>query len=90
MQEQGTKLMGIIGRTINSLTRLEEVLPAIQALGQRHVNYGVRDQHYDTVAQALIWTLEKGLGAAFTPDAKQAWTHAYGLLADAMKAASRA
>ena len=36
--------------------------------------YGARDEHYDKVGEALLWTLERGLAAAFTPEAKRAWT----------------
>ena len=50
--------------------------------------YGVRPEHYDTVAAALIWTLEKGLGEAFTPEVKDAWVAVYTLLAQTMKDAA--
>ena len=90
MKEQGVKLMTMIGTAVGGLDRLDSIVPSVQALGRRHVDYGVRDQHYDTVATALLWTLEKGLGAAFTPDVKSAWTSAYGVLAGTMKEASAA
>ena len=57
-------------------------------LGRRHVGYNVKDEHYDIVGGALLWTLEKGLGDAFTPDVKGAWASAYGLLAGIMKGAA--
>ncbi len=60
-----------------------------RGLGARHVSYGVRDEHYDTVGQASIWTLEKDLGNAFTPQVKSAWLSAYGLLAGVMKDAAQ-
>lgn len=90
MKEQGVKLMTMIGTAVGGLDRLDSIVPAVQALGRRHADYGVRDQHYDTVATALLWTLEKGLGAAFTPDVKTAWTSAYGVLAGTMKEAAAA
>jgi hemoglobin-like flavoprotein len=87
IEEQGRKLMAMIGTAVGGLTGLDELLPAVQSLGQRHVAYGVRDKDYDTVAAALLWTLEKGLGDAWTPAVKQAWTQAYVTLAGVMKAA---
>jgi hemoglobin-like flavoprotein len=57
MQEQGRKLMAMLKLAIDGLTRLDELVPAVQSLGRRHIGYGVRDQHYDTVAAALLWTL---------------------------------
>lgn len=86
--EQGRKLMQMIGVAVNGLDRLDQILPAVQQLGVRHAGYGVRDQHYDTVAVALLWTLERGLGSDFTPDVKDAWTAAYTVLAGTMKHAA--
>lgn len=89
MRDQGQKLMQVIDTTVNALSRLDRVVPMIQALGRRHVAYGVTDDHYGTVGAALLWTLDKGLGAAFTPEVKDAWTSAYGLLATTMRDAAR-
>lgn len=89
MKEQGRKLMSMIGFAVNGLSRLDSLLPGLQALGQRHAGYGVRDEHYDTVAAALIWTLERGLGAAFDREVKAAWVAAYGALSSVMKDAAK-
>lgn len=88
MAEQGKKLMMMINTAVNGLDRLEEIVPAVQQLGVRHVAYGVKDEHYDTVGAALLWTLETGLADAFTDDVKDAWATVYGVLADTMKAAA--
>lgn len=90
MKEQGVKLMAMIGTAVGGLDRLDSIVPAVQALGRRHAGYGVQAAHYDTVAAALLWTLEQGLGAAFTSDVKAAWTSAYGVLAGTMKDAAAA
>lgn len=89
MKEQGRKLMQMIGLAVRGLDRIEELIPAVQSLGVRHANYGVKEAHYETVAEALLWTLEKGLGADFTIETKEAWTAVYGLLAQTMKNPSR-
>lgn len=88
MKEQGDKLMKMINTAVNGLDRLEGIVPAVQQLGVRHVAYGVKDEHYDTVGAALLWTLETGLADAFTDDVKDAWATVYGVLADTMKAAA--
>jgi hemoglobin-like flavoprotein len=85
LTEQGRKLMQMIGMAVNSLDRLEQILPAMQSLGARHVKYGVRDKDYETVGQALLWTLHKGLDEAFTPEVEEAWTNVYTTLASAMQ-----
>ncbi len=88
MAEQGRKLMQTLGLVVNSLTTLDQILPAVQELAKRHVDYGVEAKHYDTVGAALLWTLGQGLGPAFTPEAETAWTEAYGTVAKVMKDAA--
>ena len=89
MQEQGRKLMQMISVAVNSLARLEGILPAVRALGRRHAGYGVEPRHYSVVGSALIWTLEQGLGQAFTKETEDAWRTAYGVLATTMQEATR-
>ena len=88
MEEQGRKLMTMITFAVNSLSRVEAIVPGLQALGRRHAGYGVKERHYAVVEEALIWTLEQGLGAKFTPEMQSAWRVAYGVLATTMKEAS--
>lgn len=88
IKEQGRKLMSMINTVVTQLTHIEAVVPAVQDLGRRHGGYGVKDSHYETVGAALLWTLEKGLGPAFTGDVKEAWTSAYVTLAGVMKEAA--
>lgn len=88
MKEQGKKLMTMIGAAVKGLDTLGELVPTVQKLGQRHVGYGVKAEHYDTVGAALLDTLDKGLGDDFTDDTKEAWTITYTTLATVMKEAS--
>lgn len=88
LKEQGRKLMAMLALAVNGLDRLSELVPAVQQLGVRHVRYGVTDAHYDTVATALLWTLEQGLGPDFTPEVKDAWVAVYTVLATTMKEAA--
>ena len=88
MKEQGRKLMNMIGIAVSGLTRLDTIVPAVQALGVRHAGYGVKPAHYGTVATALVWTLEQGLGDKFTPEVKESWVGAYTILARTMQDAA--
>lgn len=90
MKAQGQKLMAMIGTAVGGLTQPDTILPAVQDLGRRHVGYGVQAPHYDTVGAALLWTLEQGLGSAFTPETRQAWAKTYNLVAGVMKDAAAA
>ena len=89
MTMQRRKLAQMLTAAVKGLDRLEQLVPVVQDLGRRHAGYGVTERHYDTVGAALLWTLEKGLGRAFTPELKDAWTDVYGLLATVMKDAAR-
>ena len=88
MAEQRRKLMQMLTAAVKGLPRLDRLVPVVEDLGRRHAGYGVSDAHYDTVGAALLWTLEKGLGSAFTPEVKDAWTTVYGVLASTMKNAA--
>jgi hemoglobin-like flavoprotein len=84
MTEQRRKLMATLAVVVNGLSNLESILPAASALAVRHISYGARAEHYPVVGAALLWTLEKGLGDAWTPDLAAAWTTAYGTLSGYM------
>ena len=87
-KEQGKKLMTMIGTAVGGLNRLDTIVPAVQDLGKRHASYGVTTAHYDTVAAALLYTLEVGLGDAWTPEVKDSWVEVYSLLSNTMKEAA--
>ncbi|MEL6108128.1 MAG: globin family protein [Planctomycetota bacterium] len=84
MKEQGKKLMATLNLAVVSLTKLEEILPAVQDLGRKHVEYGVPEESYQTVGAALLDTLAKGLGEDFTDEVKEAWTQTYVTLSTVM------
>ena len=88
MKEQGKKLMTMIITAVRSLNKLDAIVGAVQDMGKRHAGYGVKEEHYETVGTALIWTLVQGLGEAFTEDVKTAWVKTYTLLATTMKDAA--
>jgi hemoglobin-like flavoprotein len=72
LTEQKRKLMAMIGRAVSGLNQLDDLVPAVQDLGMRHASYGVLEPHYATVAAALLWTLEQGLGDAWNDEVKAA------------------
>ena len=86
---QSKKLMEMLTVVVNNLDHLDTILPAIRSLGVQHAGYGVTEKHYESVASALLWALERELGPRFTAPVREAWIAAYGLIAETMKAASR-
>ena len=90
MQAQGRKLLASLALVVRGLHAPETIVPAVEALGKRHVGYGVKAEDYDTVGKALLRTLADGLGKDFDAETSAAWTLAYNLLADVMKKAAYA
>ena len=89
LEKQGQMLMSMIGGAVRGLRQPAQLVPTLRQLGARHADYGVTDAHYATVGGALLWTLEQGLGEAFTQEVREAWAAAYDLLAGAMKGGAR-
>ena len=85
MKEQGRKLMKMIGMVVDVLDNFDQIMPMAVELGKQHIDYGVKDEDYNTVGEALLWALEQGLGPDFTPEVKQAWIAVYTVLARVMK-----
>lgn len=90
MKEQKMKLITMLATAVTNLHQAEKIIPAVQELGKRHVGYGVTAKHYEPVGAALLWTLEQGLGADFTPPLKEAWTETYVTLVGVMQNAAAA
>ena len=88
LKAQGAKLMASLAMVVVGLDKLDQILPQVQDLARRHVDYGAKDEHYAVVGEALLWTLGQGLGDDFTPEVEAAWVEAYTLLSGAMIAAA--
>jgi len=84
LTDQGAKFMAILSIIVANLDNMDEIGPAVRDLGRRHAGYGVSADDYRPVGQALIWTLEQGLRADFTPAVESAWLAALGVLTKMM------
>jgi hemoglobin-like flavoprotein len=87
LRDQKKKLMTMLRVAVTGLNDTPSIVPAVQALGRRHASYGVVPAHYATVGAALLDTLAKGLGEAFTTEVRAAWVSIYGVLSGLMIAA---
>jgi hemoglobin-like flavoprotein len=88
MKQQGKKLLTALALVVRSLHAPEKILGPVKQLAVKHLDYGVRPEHYTYVGNALLRTLKKGFGAEFTPELSEAWVEAYRLLATVMKEAA--
>ncbi len=82
--EQSRKLLAMLNYVISKLDRLDEILESVAQLAERHVRYGVKPEYFTPVGEALLWTLEKGLGDHWNEEVKEAWTACYKILSGAM------
>ena len=89
MAQQRKKLLQVLSVAVSSLDNLGALRKTVEDLGRRHAGYGVKDAHYDSVGVALLWTLEQGLGRAWTPEVEAAWKDVYGLLSGIMRQAQQ-
>ncbi|MEA1890321.1 MAG: globin domain-containing protein [Pseudomonadota bacterium] len=86
MKKQGQMLMSMLNTSVNGLDNLETLVQPLKNMGVRHTSYGVKSEDYDKVGDAFLWTLNEGLGDAFTDEVKDAWATVYTVVADTMKA----
>jgi len=85
MADQGRRLMIALGTLVQSLDAPAELNILLEQMGLRHVHYGVMDPQYESFGAALLWTLERTLGEAWTPATAAAWAEAYAVMAAAMR-----
>ena len=88
IKQQALMLMTAIGLAVKGLDRPDSIEAAVKALGNRHRGYGVSPNDYPKFGAALLWALEQSMGDAFTPDVKDAWVEAFGMLAKQVRAAT--
>ena len=84
MEEQNKKLIDMLNVIIERLENLDELKGEIIAVAKRHVDYGVKTEHYNMVGTALLWTLQKALGKDWTEELRTAWISCYTVLSDTM------
>ncbi len=88
IKQQGQRFVQVLAVAVGGLSNLSTLVPIVKQLGVRHVGYGIRAEHYDSVREALLWTLALVLQDAYTDDVRGAWATAYAMLAGVMKEAA--
>lgn len=89
MNKQRDKFLDTLELVVKHVGQLDEITPKLEELGRSHVRYGVEDHHYDSVASALLWALQQGLGDVFTDDVRDAWIYTYTRIAAPMRKAGK-
>jgi hemoglobin-like flavoprotein len=81
---QANKLIQVLGYVVSKLNKMDELLPEVKKLGERHNAYGAQPAHYEVVGQCLIATLKDGLGENWTPEIQDAWLTAFNAIKNVM------
>ena len=84
MKRQGAMLMTSLELAVSGMDDMESILPSVQALGERHITYGVKKDYYPYAKESFLWALEKHLKDEFTPTLKNAWSQAFDTLIGVM------
>ena len=88
MKAQGKKLMTALTLAVKSLDDLDKLVPVLERLAIKHIDYGVKVDDYTPVGNALISALQQGLGDGFTDEVRSAWVATYQLVANVMRSAA--
>lgn len=84
IEEQYSKLIDMLNTIISRLEKLDDLKGDIVQMAKRHVNYGVKPEHYNMVGKALLWTLQKTLGTDWNTELRTAWVNCYAVLSGTM------
>ena len=87
MVSQRVKLGQALAIVVHALDDVDRLLPALSAMARRHAHYGVEDRHFESVGDALLWSLSDVLGDAFTFETRAAWAQAFAIVASVMRRA---
>jgi len=90
LRKQKGMLLGALVLVRKSLRDLDRIVPALHALGARHVGYGAQPAHYAVVGEVLLASMAEVAGSAWRPEYEAAWTEAYGVVAGVMIAGAEA
>jgi hemoglobin-like flavoprotein len=90
MEDQYLKMLAMVNLIVSRLNQFDRLAEDISEMARRHMRYGVKAAHYTAVGNALLWTLEQGMGKDWRPEVKEAWTACYSILSDTMISASYA
>lgn len=88
LEHLGAKMISMLGAIVGQIHDIAVLAPMVGDLARRHVTYGVRPRHYQTMQAAMLWMLAQTLGPRFTPEVEAAWTRAFDGLTETMLAAA--
>jgi len=85
----GRELLQMMGDAVQNIGCLDRLAPSARQFGRRYASYHIRQQDYDAVEQAFLWSLGRGLGKDFTEEMEAAWGKIYWLMTEIIRAGAR-
>jgi len=85
IREQGRLLTHMLGSIIYSLSRPEYLILGLKSLGLNHIRYGVKNEYYPVVKDAMLETIPEILGENYNDRIGEAWSQALDFVIEAMK-----
>jgi hemoglobin-like flavoprotein len=84
LDDQSRKLLDMLVVIIEALDDFEALRPRLVELGRKHVQYGVKPEHYDLVRTSLVWAIGQALELEFDAETKAAWNQMLTVVAETM------
>lgn len=83
-KDHALRVIKQVGIAVGMLKDLDKLVPVLESLGERHVGYGVKKEHYEMVIAALLFTLEQGLKVDFTEEVRDSWVAVANIIKNTM------
>jgi hemoglobin-like flavoprotein len=87
LRRHASTVMRTVGQAVAGLKDVHALVPVLKGLGAAHAKYGVQPAHFAVIGEALLWTLERGLGTRWTPEVRDAWSRTYSVVQSVMEPA---
>jgi len=84
---QEKKLLAALQLVVDNLRRPAQLKKTLKVLGERHVAYGVRPEHYAAVTETLLDVMQEFAGELWTDEVADAWHKALNTVAAGMLSA---
>ena len=81
MTQMRLKFIQTVGSYVKALEIGENYNRVIEKLGQRHVGYGVKPEHFDLFRQAFLWAIRQTLDEHYSLEVEEAWSALYDTMA---------
>lgn len=85
MQTQKRALMSSLTFVVDNVDNPEKLIPYLKSMGERHVKYGVEEEHYEWVGQSLLKTFVFFFEDNWTDELQDEWISAYNVVANTMQ-----